>query len=115
MALGRLFFPLNYVTRPNAAPLSHSPTRTPDSKKKDYLEVHFFDLLPLSGDDIKLYEASFQSRIDKEWNQRKQKQYGQPVLLDKSPGYLRLPYVPCRIRKLWPGAKIIILVRFAGL
>ena len=57
---------------------------------------------------------SFWASMNWEWGELKKDLFGRPVLLDNSPTYLRVPYVPCRIRLLWPGAKIIVLVRSFG-
>ena len=82
---------------------------------KHQLEIHFFDQMHLRGDDIKHLEGGFQHHMHLNWNEALEKRWGRPVVIDKSPTYVRHPFVPCRIKKLWQDAKIIIQVRFGGI
>lgn len=36
---------------------------------------------------------------------------GAQLLVESTTSYLRVPFVPCRIAKMWPGAKIVMLLR----
>lgn len=36
---------------------------------------------------------------------------GNEVLLDATPGYLKNPASPCRIARMWPGTKIVMVLR----
>ena len=68
----------------------------------------------IQDDDIKHLEAGFEKDMLHRWNSALEKKLGPPVMVDKSPTYVMLPFVPCRIKKLWPGAKIIIQLRYVG-
>lgn len=74
-------------------------------------EAHFFDELAIRGDDLKYFEASFRLVLKHKWTDWMKKRFRNPVVLESSPSYLRLPYVPCRIKKLWPGVKLVMLLR----
>ena len=68
----------------------------------------FFDLPGLTNDDITAYEGTFRNKL------RHSDRTKERVLVDFSPPYLWVPYVPARIAKLWPGTKLVFLLRWVA-
>ena len=71
-------------------------------------EAKFFDYPALAEHDVTSYEAMFETTLRQGGQSRNSSDL---VLADFSPAYMWVPYVPCRIAKLWPGAKLIFLLR----
>lgn len=73
-------------------------------------ESYFFTQIALHGDDFKNYEKGMRYGLEK-WRENCPSCSGKPILADFTPLNMKMPAAVCRIKKLWPEAKFVLLVR----
>lgn len=103
------FPPLLSFTVPSVILFQATPF--PPCRSRLIKETHFWDNLYLSGEDVQLYNQGWEVRMPKLSKLSYFRSGVKPILFEATPSYLRYPYVACRMKKLWPGVRLVFILR----